>query len=267
MSCLFFCSSEKEARWFVHLSGLQHHPQLKAGLPDRSAIVKPTKMKDVEQSVEFWHCFLNGLLQAGVHLPTPEISHPVNCSFGDPEVFGPPGSSILGQSIRSRVLITKNCKTVPVQLTKKIHFLCQKWPPWRTTMQKEKPSALKREHPTLKKWNFFTVVFFVGYLLTSWTRIRIQPTKINADPDPNIACRWPIIQEYGKVTKIIRLPVHICFDLIFKWKNIKKFYVTKAHKFLYAPAPPPPQYGPWNLPRGLLYIKPPMHLWFIQPCA
>ncbi len=29
----------------------------------------------------------------------------------------------------------------------------------------------------------------------------------------------------------------------------------------------PPQYGPWNPPRGLLGIKPPMHLWFIQPCA
>ncbi len=29
-------------------------------------------------------------------------------------------------------------------------------------------------------------------------------------------------------------------------------------------------YGPWNLlkvTRGLLYIKPPMHLWFMRPCA
>ncbi len=31
--------------------------------------------------------------------------------------------------------------------------------------------------------------------------------------------------------------------------------------------PHPLQYGPWNLPRELLYIKPPMHLWFIQPYA
>jgi hypothetical protein len=29
----------------------------------------------------------------------------------------------------------------------------------------------------------------------------------------------------------------------------------------------PPKYGPWNLPLGLLCIKPPMHLWCIQPCA
>ncbi len=27
----------------------------------------------------------------------------------------------------------------------------------------------------------------------------------------------------------------------------------------------PPQYGPWNLPCGLLCIKPPVHLWFMQP--
>ncbi len=53
---------------------------------------------------------------------------------------------------------------------------------------------------------------------------------------------------------------------------------SRAIKFLYTPEQPeqaikfcihllshPPQYGPRT--PGLLYIKPPMHLWFIQPCA
>ncbi len=35
---------------------------------------------------------------------------------------------------------------------------------------------------------------------------------------------------------------------------------SRAINFLYAPAPPPPTVWALNLPRGLLYIKPPMHL-------
>jgi hypothetical protein len=49
-------------------------------------------------------------------------------------------------------------------------------------MMQEKPSALKREHPALKNKKFLIFVYFRWSFLPSWIRIRIQPTKINADP-------------------------------------------------------------------------------------
>ncbi len=48
----------------------------------------------------------------------------------------------------------------------------------RTSKLQQKPSPLKKEHPALR--NMFLWVFFALW-------IRIQPTKINADPDPK---RW-----------------------------------------------------------------------------
>jgi hypothetical protein len=47
----------------------------------------------------------------------------------------------------------------------------------------EKPPALKKKIQLFKTWNFFT---FFNYLffLPSW--IRIQPTKVIADPDPDL---------------------------------------------------------------------------------
>ncbi len=36
-------------------------------------------------------------------------------------------------------------------------------PPYRTSKQKEKPSALKREHPALQNMNFLNFFYFVGH--------------------------------------------------------------------------------------------------------
>ncbi len=54
-------------------------------------------------------------------------------------------------------------------------------------MLQEKPSALKNQKNIgyIKSWNFFPFFYFCGsilWFLPSW--IRIQPTRINADPDP-----------------------------------------------------------------------------------
>jgi hypothetical protein len=49
----------------------------------------------------------------------------------------------------------------------------------------EKSSALKREHPVLKTWKFWTFFYFCGSFLPSWIRIRSR--NLNADPDPNPA--------------------------------------------------------------------------------
>jgi hypothetical protein len=43
---------------------------------------------------------------------------------------------------------------------------------------------------------------------------------------------------------------------------------SRVSKFLYSPAPPTPHsMGPETSLVGFLCTKPPMHLWFIQPCA
>jgi hypothetical protein len=47
-------------------------------------------------------------------------------------------------------------------------------------MLKEKPSALKREHPVLKNMKILAFFYFCGSFLPSWIRIR----NLNADPDP-----------------------------------------------------------------------------------
>ncbi len=57
-------------------------------------------------------------------------------------------------------------------------------PPKDIQGEQEKPPALKREHPALQNrifLNFFLLIDCRSLLLT-WIRIRIQPTKINADP-------------------------------------------------------------------------------------
>ncbi len=65
------------------------------------------------------------------------------------------------------------------------------------------------------------------------------------------------------------LEAHIMYLTVVSWFLISLVIggsgPSKANKFLYAPAPPPPSVWPWNLPSALLCIKPPMHLWFIQP--
>jgi hypothetical protein len=50
----------------------------------------------------------------------------------------------------------------------------------------EKPSALKREHLALQKWNLWTFSYVCGSFLPSWIRIRIANpdpwTQLNPDP-------------------------------------------------------------------------------------
>jgi hypothetical protein len=48
--------------------------------------------------------------------------------------------------------------------------------------EKEKPSALKREHPALQNVKFLPFFLYLRVILPSC--IQIQPTKINADPYP-----------------------------------------------------------------------------------
>jgi hypothetical protein len=47
---------------------------------------------------------------------------------------------------------------------------------------KEKPSALKKEHPALPNMKILYFFYFCGSFLPSWIRIRIR--NLNADPDP-----------------------------------------------------------------------------------
>ena len=61
-------------------------------------------------------------------------------------------------------------------------------PPWRTSKLQEKPSALKREPPALQTYNYLLFFYFCGSFLPSC--IRIQPTKINAEPDPQQCYRY-----------------------------------------------------------------------------
>jgi hypothetical protein len=46
-------------------------------------------------------------------------------------------------------------------------------------------SPQKRTSSKIKTWNFLTLFYFRGSFLPSW--IRIQPTKVNADPKPCIS--------------------------------------------------------------------------------
>ncbi len=47
-----------------------------------------------------------------------------------------------------------------------------------------KRSALKENIQHLKILNLLTFLFFRGHFFPSWIRIRVQPTKINVNPDP-----------------------------------------------------------------------------------
>ncbi len=53
----------------------------------------------------------------------------------------------------------------------------------RTSKLQEKLSALKREHLAFQNMTFLHFNF-LGSFLSSWIKIRIQLTKINAYPDP-----------------------------------------------------------------------------------
>jgi hypothetical protein len=58
-------------------------------------------------------------------------------------------------------------------------------PPWRTSNQQENPSALNRENTALQNMTNFLAYFCPPGSGSSFPmRIRIQPTKMNADPDP-----------------------------------------------------------------------------------
>ncbi len=52
-------------------------------------------------------------------------------------------------------------------------------PPWRMSKLQERPSALKREHPSLQNMKFLHFFFFLWVIFAP-----LDPTKIYADPDP-----------------------------------------------------------------------------------
>ncbi len=56
--------------------------------------------------------------------------------------------------------------------TKDVQAIC-----WKTL-------AFKKEHPALQNNTFFHFFFFCVSFFPNWIRIRSQPTKVNADPDP-----------------------------------------------------------------------------------
>ncbi len=61
--------------------------------------------------------------------------------------------------------------------------------------------------------------------------------------------------------------VHIMYLTVSSWIQISCIMrgsgLNRALKFLTCSPTPSPPHGPWNLPCGLLYIKPPMHLWYM----
>jgi hypothetical protein len=53
-----------------------------------------------------------------------------------------------------------------------------------TLKLQEKPSALKRDHPALKKMKILSFFLFLGSFWPSWIRIRIRNLYADPDPDP-----------------------------------------------------------------------------------
>jgi hypothetical protein len=109
--------------------------------------------------------------------------------------------------------MTKDFKTV--QLTKKSFFMSKK-ASMKDNQATGEAFCSQKSTSNTKNMNFFTVFVYVGHLLSSWIRIRIQPTKkINADPygsrSTTLPDGGPIIHEDGKVPKNTR--VYICFDI------------------------------------------------------
>ncbi len=83
--------------------------------------------------------------------------------------------------------MTKNAKILQ---RKKIQIFAKNCYLFIPRLQEE-PSALKKEHPALQniKFLFHFFLLFLGSFLPSWMRIRIQATKIHADPDPQLCFR------------------------------------------------------------------------------
>jgi len=72
-------------------------------------------------------------------------------------------------------------KIKKIDQAKKILFFYITMPPRRSSKLKEKPSALKREHPTLQNMKFSLFSILRAIFSPFW--IRIQPTKIKATLD------------------------------------------------------------------------------------
>ncbi len=54
----------------------------------------------------------------------------------------------------------------------------------------KKPGVLKSKRLALQNMKFIKFFYFCRSFLPSWIQIRIQPTKINADPDPKVPKHW-----------------------------------------------------------------------------
>jgi hypothetical protein len=65
----------------------------------------------------------------------------------------------------------------------------------------EEASSLKRERPALQNMEFLNFSLICGSFLSSW--IRIQHTKMNADPDPQ-----PLINFFSKLGQRVRNLMH-----------------------------------------------------------
>ncbi len=148
---------------------------------------KPVKTKNIRTHTECgYHIDLSLLIFQKYSSP--------ETSVVDPHWFHcVSGSSILGQCWSgSASRIFDHWKLKNIQSGKKKsrflinwNLLISRLPCWTSKLH-EKPSAHIREHPALQNMKFLPFFIFAGHFcpVAFLMRIRIQMTKMNADPDP-----------------------------------------------------------------------------------